>query len=135
MTVHELAKKIRKAAMDISKDRIYKIYFVEHRPEFEISVADDSGFRAILIGDAESDDSIGYAYLYAENAFEDGEYCAFKNFPTAKEIEKRIRCILDGKDIEEAAHGTARYILRGDTTTEILKAKLADDLQKYVEEA
>lgn len=134
MTIHELARKIRNAAMDISKDRINKIYFVEYRPDFEISVTDDSGFRCILIGDTESQNTLGYARLYLENTEEDGEYHVYKHFPTVKEIEKRIRYILDQKDLKEAFGDTAEYSLRGGATPEVLKAKLSDDLQKYMEE-
>ena len=105
--IKELAKRVRKEALGISKDPIAKTCFIKPEGEFEISVTDDSGHRDILIGDACYSKGFGYAYLYLENADADGMFHTFKNFPPIRDIEKRLKSILARKDIEQEVYDTA----------------------------
>lgn len=131
--IKELAKRVRKEALGISKDHIAKTCFIKPEGEFEISVTDDSGHRDILIGDARHKAKFGYAYLYLENADADGMFHTFKSFPTIKEIERRLKSVLGRENLEEKFGETTKYYPQKDINGEALMLKLSVDLRNYLE--
>ena len=101
MSYKELARKIKAAYEDLKKDTIYKIYNITWNDELEtseITVENDSGFRAIIIGNTNGGKkSRGYMYLFYTN--DDNV-----SFPTIKEIERRLKIVaakevLTGDDV------------------------------------
>ena len=94
-----MARRIRKAALEVAKPKNYamKTIFVFRSFGNEISVTDDSGYRSILIGDAESS-KYGYCLVYSETEREYGDFDAFRMFPLVKDIERALSIILDGGD-------------------------------------
>lgn len=131
--IKELAKRIRKEALGISKDPIAKTCFIKPEGEFEISVTDDSGHRDILIGDACYSKGFGYAYLYTENEDKDGKFHVFKNFPPTREIEERLKSVLRRENLEEKFDETTKYYPKKDINGEALMLKLSADLRNYLE--
>lgn len=131
--IKELAKRVRKEALGISKDPIAKTCFIKPEGEFEISVTDDSGHRDILIGDARHKAKFGYAYLYLENADADGMFHTFKSFPTIKEIERRLKSVLGRENLEEKFGETTKYYPQKGISGEALMLKLSVDLRNYLE--
>lgn len=95
--IRSMARRIRKAALEVAKPKNYatKTIFVFRSFSNEISVTDDSGYRSILIGDAESPE-YGYCLLYSENEREYGDFGTFRMFPLVKDIEHALTVILDG---------------------------------------
>ena len=116
--VKKLAKLIKIMAKDVSKpDAWWKIEsvgaalgFVETDSFFdEISVTDDSGYRAITIGNTRGnvlgvngrkvakDEHRGYMLLYSENCEyrDDKRVWKYSCFPSQREIENRLQKILD----------------------------------------
>jgi len=86
----ELARKIKVGYNDLKKDTIYKSYHVIWNNELktsEITVENDAGFRAIIIGNTNGvSKSRGYMYLFYTN---DNN----ASFPTIKEIERRLKIV------------------------------------------
>lgn len=68
MTYTELARKIKNAYKDLRKDEVYKLYNVMWNDELdtaEITVENDAGFRAAIIGNTSGmKGSRGYMYLF-----------------------------------------------------------------------
>lgn len=129
---HELAARIREAAKDISRNPVNKIYFIKKAKDFEISVTDDSGHRDILLGKAEGS-HYGYAYLYAENEDEQGRYHAYREFPSTREIERRLDCVIKGDNLQDKGFSCTRYESY-DGKTNALQKKLANRLSTYLKE-
>lgn len=90
MTYLELARKIKSAYKELKQDELYKFYNVIWNNvlgELEITVENDAGFRAIIIGNTCGvKKSRGYMYLFYTN--DDTE-----SFPTVKEIEHRLKVV------------------------------------------
>lgn len=86
----ELARMIKSAYTELKHDEVYKLFNVmwnDKIGESEITVENDAGFRAIIIGNTSGiKKSRGYMYLFYTN--DDTE-----SFPTIKEIARRLRVI------------------------------------------
>ncbi len=94
----KLARKTKDAYVDLSKDRRYKLYNVCWNDDLqvsEITVENDAGFKAIIIGNTNGKSgSRGYMYLFYTN---DNS----KKFPSIKEIERRLRIVADKEILTE----------------------------------
>ena len=94
MNYNKLAKEIKDRYNDLKKNEIYKLYHVTWNDELEtseITVKNDAGFKAIIIGNTgHMPESRGYMYLFYTND---------RNipFPTIKEIERRLKIVADKK--------------------------------------
>lgn len=94
MDYNKLAKEIKNGYNELKKDTTYKIYNVTWNEKLnisEITVENDSGFKAIIIGNTQNmSTSRGYMYLFYTND---------RNvpFPTIKEIERRLKNVADKK--------------------------------------
>ena len=90
MTYLELARKIKSAYKELKQNEAYKLFNViwnNDLGESEITVENDAGFRAIIIGNTSGvKKSGGYMYLFYTN--DDTEL-----FPTIKEIEHRLKVV------------------------------------------
>ena len=90
MTYLELARKIKSAYKELKQDEVYKLFNIiwnNDLGESEITVENDAGFRAIIIGNTSGvKKSRGYMYLFYTN--DDTEL-----FPTIKEIEHRLKVV------------------------------------------
>lgn len=90
MTYLELARKIKSAYKELKQNEAYKLFNViwnNDLGESEITVENDAGFRAIIIGNTSGvKKSRGYKYLFYTN--DDTEL-----FPTIKEIEHRLKVV------------------------------------------
>lgn len=102
MNYKQLARAIKAGYNNLKKDAVCKLYNVTNNDELrtsEITVENDAGFRAIIIGDTRGMcKSRGYMYLFYTN--EDNI-----PFPTVKEIERRLKIvankeILTDKDVD-----------------------------------
>lgn len=95
MGYKELAREIRARYNDLKKDEIYKSYNVvwnDRLKTSEITIENDAGFKAIIIGDTRGMvKSRGYMYLFYTND-------RSVPFPTIKEIERRLK-IVANKDV------------------------------------
>lgn len=90
MTYTELARKIKNAYKELGKDEVYKLYNVMWNDELDISeitVGNDVGFRAVIIGNTSGvTESRGYMYLFYTN--DDSEV-----FPTVRELACRLKAV------------------------------------------
>lgn len=90
MTYAELARKIKNAYKELGKDEVYKLYNVMWNDELDISeitVGNDVGFRAVIIGNTSGvTESRGYMYLFYTN--DDSEV-----FPTVRELARRLKAV------------------------------------------
>lgn len=89
MTYTELARKIKNAYKELRKDEICKLYNVMWNDELDISeitVENDAGFRAVIIGNTSGTESRGYMYLFYTN--DDSEV-----FPTVRELARRLKAV------------------------------------------
>lgn len=90
MSYKEVARAIKAGYSDLKKDTVSKLYTVAYNAKLgtsEITVENDAGFRAIIIGDTRGMcKSRGYMYLFYSN---DNK----APFPTIKEIERRLKII------------------------------------------
>lgn len=90
MTYKDLARKIKNGYNELKKDTVYKLYNITWNDKLEtseITVENDAGFRAIIIGNTNGiTKSRGYMYLFYTN--DDSV-----SFPTIKEIERRLRIV------------------------------------------
>lgn len=90
MSYREVARAIKAGYSDLKKDTVSKLYTVAYNAKLgtsEITVVNDAGFRAIIIGDTRGMcKSRGYMYLFNSN---DNK----APFPTIKEIERRLKII------------------------------------------
>ena len=90
MTYTELARKIKNAYKELGKDEVYKLYNVMWNDELDISeitVGNDVGFRAVIIGNTSGvTESRGYMYLFYTN--DDSEV-----FPTVRELARRLKTV------------------------------------------
>lgn len=90
MTYTELARKIKNAYKELRKDEVCKLYNVMWNDELdtsEITVENDVGFRAVIIGNTSGiKRSRGYMYLFYTN--DDSEV-----FPTIRELARRLKAI------------------------------------------
>lgn len=89
MTYTELARKIKNAYKELGKDEVYKLYNVVWNDELdvsEITVENDAGFRAVIIGNTSGTKSRGYMYLFYTN--DDSEV-----FPTVRELARRLKAV------------------------------------------
>lgn len=89
MTYTELARKIKNAYKELGKDEVYKLYNVMWNDELDISeitVGNDVGFRAVIIGNTSGTKSRGYMYLFYTN--DDSEV-----FPTVRELARRLKAV------------------------------------------
>lgn len=90
MTYLELAKKIKSAYKELKQDKVCKLFNVIWNDDLgtsEITVENDAGFRAIIIGNTSgTKTSRGYMHLFYTN--DDTE-----SFPTIKEIEHRLKAV------------------------------------------
>lgn len=90
MTYTELARKIKNAYKELGKDEVYKLYNVMWNDELdvsEITVGNDVGFRAVIIGNTSGvTESRGYMYLFYTN--DDSEV-----FPTVRELARRLKAV------------------------------------------
>lgn len=90
MSYREVARAIKAGYSDLKKDTVSKLYTVAYNAKLgtsEITVENDAGFRAIIIGDTRGMcKSRGYMYLFYSN---DNK----APFPTIKEIERRLKII------------------------------------------
>lgn len=90
MGYKELARAIKAGYNDLKKDTVYKLYNVTYNDKLgtsEITVENDAGFRAIIIGDTRGMcKSRGYMYLFYTN---DNNV----PFPTIKEIDRRLKIV------------------------------------------
>lgn len=89
MTYTELARKIKNAYKELRKDEVYKLYNVVWNDELDISeitVENDAGFRAVIIGNTSGTKSRGYMYLFYTN--DDSEV-----FPTVRELARRLKAV------------------------------------------
>ena len=90
MTYTELARKIKNAYKELGKDEVYKLYNVMWNDELDISeitVGNDVGFRAVIIGNTSGvTESRGYMYLFYTN--DDSEV-----FPTVRELARRLKAV------------------------------------------
>ena len=90
MSYKDLARKIKDGYNELKKDEVYKLYNITWNDKLqtsEITVENDAGFRAIIIGDTRGMcKSRGYMYLFYTN--DDNV-----PFPTIKEIERRLRIV------------------------------------------
>lgn len=90
MGYKELARAIKAGYKDLKKDTVYKLHNVTYNDKLgtsEITVENDAGFRAIIIGDTRGMCKLrGYMYLF---------YTSDDNvpFPTIKEIERRLKIV------------------------------------------
>lgn len=85
MTTYDIASKIKAGYNELRKNTIYKTYTVTH----EITVENDGGFRAIIIGNTSgTSNSRGYMNLFYTN---DNHV----SFPTIREIERRLKIIVN----------------------------------------
>lgn len=97
-----LAEKIAKAGKIIAGDSISKDYLVFHNLRGEITVTSDSGFEAILIGNAERGSRDGFMYLFFKNTPQRNSY------PSVYEIAALLRLVVLGKRLPEG-EGKAAY--------------------------
>lgn len=90
MGYKELARAIKEGYNDLKKDTEYKLHLVTWNDKLgtsEITVENDAGFRAIIIGDTRGMcKARGYMYLFYTN---DNNV----SFPTIKEIERRLKIV------------------------------------------
>ena len=89
MTYTELARKIKNAYKELGKDEVYKLYNVMWNDDLDISeitVENDVGFRAVIIGNTSGTESRGYMYLFYTN--DDSEV-----FPTVRELARRLKAV------------------------------------------
>lgn len=89
MTYTELARKIKNAYKELRKDKVCKLYNVMWNDELDISeitVENDAGFRAVIIGNTSGTESRGYMYLFYTN--DDSEV-----FPTVRELARRLKAV------------------------------------------
>lgn len=89
MTYAELARKIKNAYKELRKDEVCKLYNVVWNDELdvsEITVENDAGFRAVIIGNTSGTKSRGYMYLFYTN--DDSEV-----FPTVRELARRLKAV------------------------------------------
>ena len=89
MTYTELARKIKNAYKELRKDEVCKLYNVMWNDELDISeitVENDAGFRAVIIGNTSGAESRGYMYLFYTN--DDSEV-----FPTVRELTRRLKAV------------------------------------------
>lgn len=90
MTYTELARKIKNAYKELRKDEVYKLYNVMWNYELdtaEITVENDAGFRAVIIGNTSGmKGSRGYMYLFYTN--DDSDV-----FPTVRELARRLKAV------------------------------------------
>ena len=90
MSYKELARTIKAGYNELKKDTVYKLYNVAYNDKLgtsEITVENDAGFKAIIIGNTRGmSKSRGYMYLFYTND---------RNvpFPTIKEIERRLKIV------------------------------------------
>lgn len=90
-----LARAIRKGYNELKNNSIYKLYTVTP----EIIVENDAGFKAVIIGNIKSTpQSRGYMYLFYANDTDDTEI----PFPTAKEIERRLKIVANKGILDDA---------------------------------
>lgn len=116
---YKLAQLIKIAAKDVSKEEAWwKIESISTMLGFEatdeepdiLEVVDDSGYRAIVLGDIRGNVSYntgllnnslthkGYAYLYSDNCSYDSNNkriweSGYQCFPLVKDIAKMLECI------------------------------------------
>lgn len=106
-----LARMIKQAGKEISRDHINKIYSVSHSLGFNdgpvLEVTDDSGYRSIVIGYVSGDR--GYAYLYSENADEKGKY-RYSCYPSILEIREELIKVLNGAEGYYGNQKTPKYL-------------------------
>lgn len=89
MTYTELARKIKNAYKELGKDEVYKLYNVMWNDDLDISgitVENDAGFRAVIIGNTSGTESRGYMYLFYTN--DDSEV-----FPTVRKLARRLKAV------------------------------------------
>lgn len=89
MTYTELARKIKNAYKELRKDKVCKLYNVMCNDDLDISeitVENDAGFRAVIIGNTSGTKSRGYMYLFYTN--DDSEV-----FPTVRELARRLKAV------------------------------------------
>ena len=88
MSYNELARAIKAGYNDLKKDTVYKLHHVTWNDKLgtsEITIANDAGFKAIIIGDTRgTSKSRGYMYLFYTND-------RSVPFPTITEIERRLK--------------------------------------------
>ena len=98
MTYTELARKIKNAYKELGKDEVYKLYNVMWNDELDISeitVGNDVGFRAVIIGNTSGvTESRGYMYLFYTN--DDSEV-----FPTVRELARRLKTVAAQEDLTD----------------------------------
>ena len=105
---YKLAQLIRLGAKDIAKSDIAKRYYMQAILEVPgyaapvLEAEDDSGYRAIILGDVYKNK--GYCYLYTENADEDGNF-TYKCFPPVKVIAEWWHCSEDSVRNAIMQHG------------------------------
>ena len=99
MNYRKLAKEIRTGYDKLKKDSIYKFYHVTWNDRLEtseITIKNDAGFKAIIIGDTRNrPDARGYMYLFYTDS-------RGVPFPSITEIERRLSIV------------AKKEILRGD---------------------
>lgn len=90
MGYKELARNIRNGYHSLKKEPVCKFYNISWNHELEtaeISVENDAGFRAIIIGNTRSvPKSRGYMYLFYTNDEK-------VPFPSIKEITRRLKIV------------------------------------------
>lgn len=98
MNYNKLARKIKDGYNDLKKDTTFKLHYVTWNSELEtseIAVKNDSGFKAIIIGNTRNmPESRGYMYLFYTND-------RSIPFPTIEEIERRLKIVADKKMITD----------------------------------
>lgn len=103
MNFKGLARKIKKGYSHLKKDSIDKVYDIMWNQKLEtaeISVINDAGFKAIIIGDVGMNaEARGYMYLF----YSDDRKILF---PTIKEIERRLKVVAREEPLsdEDAAY-------------------------------
>lgn len=97
-----LAKDISRAGREIAHDNINKDYRIGYRRNM-ITVTSDSGYEAILIGDAGRSCKDGYMCLYTNNTEKSN------SFPSARELAKLLEAVAEGKKLPEGEGKAAYY--------------------------
>ena len=151
---YKLAQLIKLAGKDISKPDEYAKEYRVHRllgfvpsdddPEI-LNVIDDSGFRAICLGDIRGNVSYdseainsmifhkGYIYLYSEQCYYDAnshrEWKEWRCFPTIKYLSMVLKAIAQG------TYGKNDFsiYLNDDDDFEATKAYLSSVVEKYAD--
>lgn len=96
----ELAKNISKAGKDVARDSKNKDYVIGHGRNL-ITVTSDSGYEAILIGDAGGND--GYMCLYTNNTEKRN------SFPAVRKIAKLLEAVANKERLPEGEGRAAYY--------------------------